>query len=126
MWSPRGECCADLVLDDYLLSQSASRRLDHRHYFSFETSGGLRFQSGGTSALRLWCRAPASQNQPVIDDSSSATTLNLTQVKIGSLDVRFGSWSCRNPRGLGHQRSIKLAKLTPIGFDYALIAAISG
>jgi len=41
-------------------------------------------------------------------------------------DVRFGSWSCRNPRGLGHQRPIELAKLTPIGCDYALIAAISG
>jgi hypothetical protein len=41
-------------------------------------------------------------------------------------NVRFGSWSCRNPRGLWHQRSIELAKLTRIGCDYALIAAISG
>jgi hypothetical protein len=44
--------------------------------------------------------------------------------KLGN--VSFGSWSCKNPRGLGYQRFNELAKLTPIGSDYALIAAISG
>jgi hypothetical protein len=41
--------------------------------------------------------------------------------KLGN--VSFGAWSRKNSRGLGYQR---LAKLTPIGSDYALIAAISG
>jgi hypothetical protein len=54
----------------------------------------LRFElkGGGNSNLALTVTgAGFSESQSVIDDSLCATTLNLIEVKIRSLNVRFGS-----------------------------------
>src|SRR6516225_3750274 len=44
----------------------------------------------------------------------------------GAANVRFGSWSCKNPHGLEYQPFIGAAHPSPVGFGYALIAIISG
>jgi hypothetical protein len=44
----------------------------------------------------------------------------------GVANVRFGSWSCKNPHGLEYQPFIGAAHPSPVGFGYALIAIISG
>jgi hypothetical protein len=41
-------------------------------------------------------------------------------------NVGFGSWSCKNPHGLGYQGFIEEVQPASVGSDYALIATISG
>src|SRR3974377_1344352 len=75
--------------------------------------------------LGLTCQACDARAPPMFGSRGpyQPKHANVQRCCVLNADVRFGSWSCRNPRGLGHQRPIELAKLTPIGCDYALIAA---
>src|SRR5215472_19271596 len=95
---PRGECCADLALSGYLLSQIASQCSDHCCLLSLGAPG-LRLElvrrTGSNSALDCDGR-PLRGRRSLVDDSSCAETLNLIQVKkefCSSQDgyVRFGS-----------------------------------